>query len=26
VTGLITRTLPRSDYWRTMMMADGLSA
>ena len=26
VTGLITRTLPRNDYWRTMMMADGLSA
>jgi 4-diphosphocytidyl-2-C-methyl-D-erythritol kinase len=23
VTGLVTRTLPRSDYWRTMMMADG---
>jgi 4-diphosphocytidyl-2-C-methyl-D-erythritol kinase len=22
VTGLVTRTLPRSDYWRTMMMAD----
>jgi 4-diphosphocytidyl-2-C-methyl-D-erythritol kinase len=26
VTGLITRTLPRSDYWRTMMMADAASA
>ncbi len=26
VTGLLTRTLPRSEYWRTMMMADGLSA
>jgi 4-diphosphocytidyl-2-C-methyl-D-erythritol kinase len=23
VTGLITRTLPRSDYWSTMMVADG---
>jgi 4-diphosphocytidyl-2-C-methyl-D-erythritol kinase len=23
VTGLITRTLPRSDYWGTMMVADG---
>jgi 4-diphosphocytidyl-2-C-methyl-D-erythritol kinase len=23
VTGLVTRTLPRSDYWRTMMVADG---
>ncbi len=22
VTGLVTRTLPRSDYWRTMMVAD----
>jgi 4-diphosphocytidyl-2-C-methyl-D-erythritol kinase len=22
VTGLVTRTLPRSDYWRTMMLAD----
>src|SRR5580704_14625660 len=22
VTGLVTRTLPRSDYWRTMRMAD----
>ena len=24
VTGLVTSTLPRSDYWRTMMMADAL--
>jgi 4-diphosphocytidyl-2-C-methyl-D-erythritol kinase len=24
VTGLVTRTLPRGDYWRTMMVADGL--
>jgi 4-diphosphocytidyl-2-C-methyl-D-erythritol kinase len=24
VIGLVTRTLPRSDYWRTMMVADGL--
>jgi 4-diphosphocytidyl-2-C-methyl-D-erythritol kinase len=23
VTGLVTRTLPRGDYWRTMMVADG---
>ncbi len=23
VTGLVTRTLPRRDYWRTMMVADG---
>jgi len=23
VTGLVTSTLPRSDYWRTMMVADG---
>jgi 4-diphosphocytidyl-2-C-methyl-D-erythritol kinase len=23
VTGLVTRTLPRSDYWSTMMVADG---
>jgi 4-diphosphocytidyl-2-C-methyl-D-erythritol kinase len=23
VTCLVTRTLPRSDYWRTMMVADG---
>jgi 4-diphosphocytidyl-2-C-methyl-D-erythritol kinase len=23
VTGLVTRTLPRNDYWRTMMVADG---
>jgi 4-diphosphocytidyl-2-C-methyl-D-erythritol kinase len=22
VTGVVTRTLPRSDYWRTMMVAD----
>jgi 4-diphosphocytidyl-2-C-methyl-D-erythritol kinase len=22
VTGLVTSTLPRSDYWRTMMVAD----
>jgi 4-diphosphocytidyl-2-C-methyl-D-erythritol kinase len=22
VTGLVTRTLPRSDYWRTMVLAD----
>ena len=22
VTGLVTRTLPRSDYWRTMLVAD----
>jgi 4-diphosphocytidyl-2-C-methyl-D-erythritol kinase len=26
VTGLITRTLPRSDYWRTMMMAEAAGA
>jgi 4-diphosphocytidyl-2-C-methyl-D-erythritol kinase len=24
VTGLVTSTLPRSDYWRTMMMADAV--
>ncbi len=23
VTGLVTRTLPRGEYWRTMMVADG---
>jgi 4-diphosphocytidyl-2-C-methyl-D-erythritol kinase len=22
ITGLVTRTLPRSDYWSTMMVAD----
>ena len=24
VTGLVTSTLPRSDYWRTMMVADAV--